>query len=246
MIINSIFWTLSSLFGFQIVSQTKKISELQLIFPYLRHDSVVCSIQLIVILCFWLVRNSNLLTLLLLFCISLPLILKKLLFSYWIQLQFQKNILNFMDLLLIRSRSGIGLRTSLSLTGEKAPPFFKKLSEALVEGLDLSPFEIKPFKWFAPELSRILLNSSRAIEQLSSTRKVIKILVKFQIRRNQALYQARAQAVGISIMYALLIAWRASEGQLSTLKLEFQLSLAFFGIGLIWLCLLGRKIKWKS
>ncbi len=246
MMITYIFWSFSTIIGFEIVRKFFHTPLLMMMFPYLRQEKFVCWSQMILILSFWLSKSSFFATISLLALISMPLVFEKYLFQSWIHHQVQKNIVGFIDLILIRTRSGIGIRASISKTGETSLPFFKKMAEAIVENLDLSPFEVNPFKWFPSELSRLQNSSGKAIDQLISIKKLVKVLLRFQLMKKRMLYQARAQAYGICFFYFGLLVWRVSEGRMSEFRTEFLISIAMFILGMVWLFKTGKKLKWKT
>lgn len=246
MMITYIFWSFSTIIGFQIVQKIFRAPLFMMMFPFLRHEKFVCWTQITLIFCFWLSKSSFFTTIILLALISVPLFFEKHLFQFWIRYQIQKNIVGFIDLILIRTRSGIGIRASISKTGETSHPFFKKMAEAVVENLDLSPFEIAPFKWFPSELSRVQSSSGKAIDQLLSIKRLVKVLLRFQLSKKRMLYQARAQAYGISFFYFGLLIWRLIEGKTSDFRIEFLLSISMFLLGIVWLYNTGKTLKWKT
>ena len=100
--------------------------------------------------------------------------------------------------------------------------------------------------WLYGELKKIDLKGHKQIEQLRALRVSLKVMQDFARKSGQALMQARIQAVVSVLMYVCMGIFSAIQFGFRERLSDYFISGAGLSLGLIWILMMGRNIKWKT
>jgi Flp pilus assembly protein TadB len=164
--------------------------------------------------------------------------------------RFRRQILPFLDELLLKMRSGRSLRESLSEVGAQGHAY---------KGTDLAelsilvcfperksdPKLIPQARELLSELLKIDQSASRTIEKVRAYRKKEKMVQKFRQKSSQVTGQVRAQAIVCAFLYVALLAWVVWDNPDGALSLPVVVSFLLFLVGMISMSLLARSFRWK-
>ena len=163
--------------------------------------------------------------------------------------QFQQNLLNFIDELILLMMTGKSFRDSFfNLTSNPKHFFQFKMRELFVVGnikTETMNSKYKELVQISNLVQSIEKNPHKAIDKLRAFRRQIHWCQLFKRKSKQATIQMRAQAMILSILYFGLLIYVTRNQNASIISL-ILVSLFLFLCGLISLFLLGRRQKWKT
>ena len=163
---------------------------------------------------------------------------------------FQREILFFLDELLLKMRSGVSFRESLAnLEGFRNSRGSIDLAEisSLIsypergEGLVL----IAEAQELLFEMRKMDQSSARIIEKVRAFRHKEKMLMRFRQKSSQVTSQARAQAMVCSFLYVALLFWIAVSDREALFSGLTLLSAVLFMSGVLMMMLIERGFRWK-
>lgn len=163
--------------------------------------------------------------------------------------QFQQNLVNFIDEVILLMMTGKSFRDSfLHLTTNSQHFFHVKLRELFAVGNFQTQFANSKHKeliQIAELVQSIEKNPHKSIDKLRAFRRQLHWAISFKRKSKLATTQIRAQAMILSFLYLALFVFVA-HSQGSQMNSVFLPSLILFLLGLISLFLLGRRQKWKT
>lgn len=170
---------------------------------------------------------------------------------WWWKKNLAKQFYLFINEIVLNMHSGMSLRQSMRMILPQTHPRFRKRLEKLTEFVVFSP-HISP-KTFLPEefelisvLKKIDQETHSGLQHIENYRRKLKITLDFRHRSGQILGQIRLQAIILSVLYAILLAYSIQQRSFfEYLELTF-LSIGLFMFGLLWIFWAGRRIKWKT
>ena len=155
----------------------------------------------------------------------------------------------FLDAVILGLQTGKSFRSSLhaaiEIQGGWVRHQLMEIYDSLVMSENVIAMKSTLLADLQRELAEIDRSKSRCLDQLRALRKDIKMLQDFRRRSGQVTQQLKMQAIIVTALFlALLLFVIRQFGFQEHRKLIFGAVMAFI-LGLIWIFLMGRRIKWK-
>lgn len=163
---------------------------------------------------------------------------------------FQKNIINYLDSLIIRIRSGVSLKQAIQELGKlqkgSSRFYFNEIASAMEFRLETGHSIKDPlFLEVLLELQQVCCNSYKSVERLRGFRRKIKMRQDFRQKSRQAALQVRAQASILILIYLALLVFVLSSNDFPSVRRTIFVSLCLFIFGLLVSYRVSRGFKWK-
>lgn len=155
----------------------------------------------------------------------------------------------FLDAVILGLQTGKSFRSSLHAAIEIQSGWVRNQLMEIYDSLVMSENVIAMKSTLLADLQRELLeidrSKSRCLDQLRALRKDIKMLQDFRRRSGQVTQQLKMQAIIVTALFLALLLFVIKQfGFQEHRKLIFGAGMTFI-LGLIWIFLMGRRIKWK-
>ena len=243
-------WILISLFGcisgYQILLQ---LHSLRVISVRTLERAKICLPPFCFFFMFW-VRNHAVIALLGVFFLHLTPFFMMISNQISRKMKFRRQILPFLDEIVLKMRAGKSLRETLkdviSQNPDSASSDLRELSSLICFPENKSQFALIPqAKELLIELQKMDQSRTRVIERLRSYRQKERIIQKFRQKSGQVTNQVRTQALVCSVLYFALLIWTLFTDSSAALSSPVLISLFLFFLGLCGFVLIGRSFRWK-
>lgn len=244
-----LFSFLVSMFGYWIAIRT--FSQVATEFSIsIRHQQLASAVIMVVIVVLMGSTKSSSLTLWLFIGILLkslkffPIILR-----IFLNRKIRKTLIPYLDLVILNIQSGKSMHVSMREATEIQEGWMKnQLKEVHLyvfsEGAS-PPAKSALLKRFSTELHRIAHSQSKYFEQLKALRRELKMQEDFRRRSGQVTQQLKAQAIIVTALYLALLAFVILQFGFKENRQIVLSSVAIFKVGLFWMFMIGRRMKWK-
>lgn len=238
-----------SLIGFMLVHRT--ISSMARDFAFSHHQIITLSvINLLVMSAFIAICTTSAFSLwcfigiLLISLKFFPYILRFLLFR-----RLRATLIPVLDCVILGLQTGKSFRSSLHAAIEIQSGWIHHQLMELYETMRLSKNVIAPksalLKDFQTELIEIDRSQVRCVEQVRALRRHLKMQEDFRRRSGQVTQQIKIQAIIVTALYLGLLSFVILQFGFLRHQFLIFLSLTIFILGLFWIFLTGRSLKWK-
>ncbi len=159
------------------------------------------------------------------------------------------NIVSILDELVLRLRVGGSLRESIAQTSQRREGLLRLVLDEIYTSI-IYPKEQNSHADplvanLIEELKAIDKSAAKSVQQLQSLRSRYKTEERFRRKSGRALAQVRAQSFILSILYFCLLVGSAWYFGFRTHAWLYLISFVLFALGLLWVYLGGRSLKWK-
>jgi Flp pilus assembly protein TadB len=164
--------------------------------------------------------------------------------------KFRERFVMALQLIILKMKSSRSFRTSLNDVIDESDSLMKLRLSEIRDIVVFSPQESRDFRnpfvdLILRELKLVDENPHAAIKRLSVFRDRLKIEDDFRHKSGQALRQVRAQSLIMSGLYLAIAFFIAHSFGFKPYQRLFLISALLFSIGLVWIHIGGRKMKWK-
>lgn len=170
--------------------------------------------------------------------------------AIFIRRELQRSLLPWLDAVVMALQSGVSLRMAAVHAAENFGGWKQTVFVDLAHSIAFSEnsFAIKwPFlAAFVTRIIEIEKSGVQCVEQIKAIRRELSMLESFRRRSGQVAMQTRLQAIIVTFLFlGLLLFVVHMFGFQRNLKI-IMLSSMMFALGLGWIFLIGRRIKWKT
>ena len=243
-------WILISLFGcisgYQILLQ---LHSLRVISVRTLERAKICLGPFCFFFMFWL-RNHAVIALLSVFFLHLAPFFVMLGNQIMRKTKFHRQILPFLDEIVLKMRAGKSLRETLKEVISQNPDAhsldLRELSSLICfpenkERLVLIPAA----RELLIELRKMDQSRTRVIERVRSYRQKERMIQKFRQKSGQVTSQVRTQALVCSLLYVTLLIWTILTELNPRLLIPILISVFLFTLGICSFFMIGRSFRWK-
>lgn len=171
-------------------------------------------------------------------------------FKLFIKRELQRSVIQWLDAVVISIQSGVSLRMAAVQAAYSFDGWKQNLFIELAQAIAFSE-KANVGKWpsianLAERVIEVERSGVQCLEQIKAIRREHAMLENFRRRSGQVTMQIKMQALIVTFLYIGLLFF---VGHMFGLKQNMHivfLSLTMFLTGLIWIFLIGRKIKWKT
>lgn len=163
--------------------------------------------------------------------------------------RLRASLIPMLDCLILGLQTGKSFRSSLHSAIEMQTGWVRHQLMEVCDSLQMSKNVIAVksalLKDFREELLEIDRSQARCVEQVRALRRHLKMQEDFRRRSGQVTQQIKMQAIIVTALYfALLLFVIMQFGFNPHRSLIFWSAIIFF-VGLFWIFLMGRRLKWK-
>ena len=161
----------------------------------------------------------------------------------------RRSLIPFFDAIILSLHAGRSFRTAVAEAIEMQTPWVKiQLHEMMMSIMKTeTAINVKSalLKALQEEFAEIDRSKSRCLEQMMALRREYKMIEEFRRRSVQVTHQTRLQAIIVTALYAGLLSFVIVQFGFKDHRTVIFLSLLLFAGGLIWIFLMGKRLKWK-
>ncbi len=168
----------------------------------------------------------------------------------WREKKFRQQFYSCLNNTILKMKTGKSLRQAFTeMSAESDPLMQQKLSEIL----EIVVFsQQNSLDWGDQFVKRAIVelrsadqNSHSSLRTLTAFRDRLRMEDDFRRRSGQVLQQIRFQSILITALYFAVLAFVGHEFGIKKNVRLISSSLLFFAIGLLWIQIGGRRLKWK-
>ena len=167
------------------------------------------------------------------------------------RIDFEKNLVNYLDVVLISLQMGRSFRESVSdlaVSQKGAGRFYLHELYSLLQfsNNDRLPIKNAVFDEVLREFLEINKSQQRVFEQVRAFRRKISTLRAFRQKSGRVTVQVRAQSSILSALYLCLILYTLLEHDMSSIKKTLAVSIGLYVFGTFISLRIPRRFKWKT
>jgi Flp pilus assembly protein TadB len=165
------------------------------------------------------------------------------------KVDFERNILSFLDSLIVRLRAGQSLKVSVQELGQnfKGPSrfYFQEIGSLLsFSAAERKPSKDRLFDETARELIDVHKTTHRSVEKLKAFRRKVKTEQEFRQKSRQMTLQVKAQSFILSLLFVTLVLYTMFSYDFIEIQKVLCVSLGLFGFGLVVSFRVLGRFKW--
>lgn len=157
-------------------------------------------------------------------------------------------LIPFLDCVILNLQAGKSFRFSLQLSVEMQSGWVRHQLAEVCESLQMSKNVIAMksalLKDLRDELVEIDQSQVRCVEQVRALRRSLKMQEGFRRRSGQVTQQIKMQAIIVTLLFFMLLGFVIMQFGFKAHSTWIFLSSIIFLIGLTWIFLMGRRMKW--
>lgn len=244
-----LFSFLVSLFGYWIAIRTISQVATEFSIPFRRQQLVSAFVMVVIVVLMGSTKSSSLTLWLFIGILLTSLKFFPIILRIFLNHRIRKVLIPYLDLVILNIQSGKSMHVSMREATEIQEGWIKnQLKEVhlYVFAEDASPpAKSALLKRFSTELHRIAHSQSKYFEQLKALRRELKMQEDFRRRSGQVTQQLKAQAIIVTALYLALLSFIILQFGFFENRKLILLSVIVFKIGLFWMFMIGRRMKWK-
>ncbi len=168
----------------------------------------------------------------------------------WRSTSFRAHVRDALSIIALKMKSGRSFRQALAETCNESDARFRskfsEISNAVVFSQQQKTDRATPFiAEVIEEFVRIDQNPHASTKRLAVFRNKLRIEDDFRRRSGQVLSRIRAQSLVMSVLYALVFVFMIWKFGWDTNAPVLLTSALLFFVGVAWITLGGRRLKWK-
>lgn len=162
---------------------------------------------------------------------------------------FRKYFRESLTNLILKMKTGKSLRQALHEIANESDPFMRRKLSEIMEIVVFSQQKSRPSDSFIAQVIRELCradqNSHSSLRVLTTYRDRLRVEDEFRHKSGQVLSQIRFQALLMTGLYLAVLIFVSFQFGFQRNQKLIGISLLFFILGLAWIFLGGRRLKWK-
>lgn len=163
--------------------------------------------------------------------------------------RLRTSLIPMLDCVILGLQTGKSFRASLLSAIENETGWVRHQLMEVFDSLRMSKNVIAVksalLKDFIDEVVEIDRSQTRCLEQVRALRRHLKMREDFRRRSGQVTQQIKMQAIIVTVLYIALLSFVIMQFGFAKHRVLIFLSGTVFVVGLIWIFLVGRGIKWR-
>lgn len=163
--------------------------------------------------------------------------------------RLRNSLIPFLDSAILTLQTGKSFRMALHSAIESQRGWVRAQLEEVVTSM-MMPENVIAMKSallndFRAELVEIDHSQTRCLEQAKALRRHYKMQADFRRRSGQVTQQIKMQAIIVTALYVALLGFVIMQFGFVAHRNLILISFGTFVVGLVWIFMVGRKMKWK-